>query len=49
MRKKPMPEIVVPEVTEKKKKKKPVQRDIRWEHLDNTAHLFPAIAGEKIL
>ena len=48
MRKKAMPEVIVPEVTEKKKKKKPVKRDIRWERLDNTAHLFPAIAGENM-
>jgi len=41
-----MPEVVTPEVTEKKKKKKTVKKDIRWERLDNTAHLFPAIAGE---
>lgn len=27
-------------------KSKKQQRDIRWEKLDNTAHLFPVIAGE---
>jgi len=48
MRKKTLPEVVLPEVTEKKKKKKTVKRDIRWERLDNTAHLFPAIAGENM-
>ena len=48
MRKKPLPEVKLPEVTEKKKKKKPEKRDIRWERLDNTAHLFPAIAGENM-
>ena len=25
-----------------------MQRDIRWDKLDNTAHLFPAIAGEQM-
>jgi len=48
MRKKPLPEVKLPEVTEKKKKKKPEKRDIRWERPDNTAHLFPAIAGENM-
>lgn len=28
--------------------RKPKQKDIRWERLDNTAHLFPAIAGEEM-
>lgn len=31
-----------------KKSKHSSQRDIRWERLDNTAHLFPAIAGENM-
>lgn len=48
MRKKATPEVIAPEVTEKKKKKKMVKKDIRWERLDNTAHLFPAIAGENM-
>jgi NRPS condensation-like uncharacterized protein len=26
----------------------PVKRDIRWDRLDNTAHLFPVIAGESM-
>lgn len=30
------------------KKHKKEQKDIRWERLDNTAHLFPAIAGENM-
>ena len=30
----------------KKPEKKYIQKDIRWDRLDNTAHLFPAIAGE---
>ncbi len=35
---------------EKKLKKKavPLKGNIRWEKLDNTAHLFPAIAGESM-
>ena len=31
-----------------KKNKKPVSRQIRWDKLDNTAHLFPSIAGESM-
>ena len=31
----------------KKKARKPY-RDLRWERLDNTAHLFPVIAGESM-
>lgn len=31
-----------------KKKRHSQQKDIRWERLDNTAHLFPAIAGENM-
>ncbi len=46
MRRKHTPGMVTPEVTHKKKKSP--QRDIRWERLDNTAHLFPAIAGENM-
>lgn len=34
------------ETEENKKTKK--SKDIRWERLDNTAHLFPAIAGENM-
>ena len=48
MRKKEVPEGLLPEEPKKKKKKKPAKRDIRWERLDNTAHLFPAIAGENM-
>lgn len=29
-------------------RQKKVQREIRWEKLDNTAHLFPVIAGEQL-
>jgi NRPS condensation-like uncharacterized protein len=31
-----------------KKKKKTAQRLLRWDKLDNTAHLFPSIAGESM-
>ena len=31
----------------KKKKERKIQKDLRWEKLDNTAHLFPVIAGER--
>ena len=44
MRKKSIPGEELRE--EQDKKKKHAQKDIRWERLDNTAHLFPAIAGE---
>lgn len=30
------------------KKQKQAQREIRWDKLDNTAHLFPVIAGESM-
>ena len=46
MRKKVMPGAEAPEVNHKKKKQS--KKDIRWERLDNTAHLFPAIAGENM-
>ena len=46
MRKKTIPGEELQE-TQHIKKKKP-QKDIRWERLDNTAHLFPAIAGENM-
>lgn len=32
----------------KKQKAKKPSRDLRWERLDNTAHLFPVIAGESM-
>ena len=31
---------------QKPKKEKKRHRDIRWDKLDNTANLFPSIAGE---
>ena len=45
MRKRTTPPPEVPVVKKKKRIKKP-PRQIRWEKLDNTAHLFPVIAGE---
>ena len=32
----------------KQSKGVPTNRDIRWDRLDNTAHLFPVIAGEQM-
>lgn len=37
-----------PENAKKKKKGKEIPKDIRWDRLDNTAHLFPVIAGENM-
>lgn len=31
-----------------KRKPRVIKKDIRWERLDNTAHLFPVIAGESM-
>ena len=31
-----------------RKKEKKAYREIRWDRLDNTAHLFPVIAGENM-
>ena len=41
-------DIAVSEEAKKDKKKKESERNIRWERLDNTAHLFPVIAGESM-
>ena len=35
-------------IYEKQSKGVPTNRDIRWDRLDNTAHLFPVIAGESM-
>lgn len=37
-----------PENAKKKKKGKEIPKEIRWDRLDNTAHLFPVIAGENM-
>ena len=34
------------QVKGKKRRAREAQREIRWDRLDNTAHLFPVIAGE---
>ena len=36
------------EYMKKQSKGVPTNRDIRWDRLDNTAHLFPVIAGESM-
>ena len=36
------------EYMKKQNKGVPTNRDIRWDRLDNTAHLFPVIAGESM-
>ena len=41
-------DINVPEEEKQKKKFVELERSIRWERLDNTAHLFPVIAGESM-
>ncbi len=38
----------VPETENGRRKGRVVKRDIRWDRLDNTAHLFPVIAGESM-
>ena len=35
-------------MSKKQHKVKPIPRQIRWDKLDNTAHLFPSIAGESM-
>ena len=35
-------------MSKKQRKAKPIPRQIRWDKLDNTAHLFPSIAGENM-
>lgn len=45
----PAEEMPAEDQGEKKKRaEKKVYKDIRWERLDNTAHLFPVIAGESM-
>ena len=36
------------EILKQRKRQRKVQKEIRWEKLDNTAHLFPVIAGEQM-
>lgn len=35
------------EITNSKPRRNRIYKDIRWDKLDNTAHLFPVIAGER--
>lgn len=41
-----LPEALAPEKNKKGKKK--LRKEIRWDRLDNTANLFPVIAGESM-
>ena len=41
-------EITIDNKKQKRKKEKKAYREIRWDRLDNTAHLFPVIAGENM-
>ena len=41
-------EITIDNKRQKRKKEKKAYREIRWDRLDNTAHLFPVIAGENM-
>ena len=43
-----MPEKELSGDKKAEKRKRPPKRDIRWDRLDNTAHLFPVIAGESM-
>lgn len=36
------------ELLKERSRQKKLQKEIRWERLDNTAHLFPVIAGEQM-
>ena len=38
-------EITIDNKKQKRKREKKAYREIRWDRLDNTAHLFPVIAG----
>lgn len=42
------PEEETLETGKKRKKERRAQKEIRWDRLDNTAHLFPVIAGESM-
>ena len=41
-------EITIDNKKQKRKREKKAYREIRWDRLDNTAHLFPVIAGENM-
>ena len=40
-------EIKIDNKKQKRKREKKAYREIRWDRLDNTAHLFPVIAGAR--
>ena len=48
MRKKSFPIDEIKEENLNPKKTLKGSREIRWDKLDNTAHLFPVIAGERM-
>lgn len=41
-------EMSLEPIEKKKKKEREAPKEIRWDRLDNTAHLFPVIAGESM-
>ena len=41
-------ETTIDNKKQKRKREKKAYREIRWDRLDNTAHLFPVIAGENM-
>lgn len=43
-----IPSLENQEEEKEEKKEKKVYKEIRWDRLDNTAHLFPVIAGESM-
>lgn len=47
MKKKQVP-VTVEAGSAARKKERQIYKEIRWERLDNTAHLFPVIAGENM-
>lgn len=48
MRRKNIDDVVEEKEVRKSKKEKYLDKKIRWDKLDNTAHLFPVIAGESM-
>jgi len=48
MRRKTIPDPSAAETAQSPGGKANISRDIRWDKLDNTAHLFPVIAGEQM-
>ena len=48
MRRKTNPDLSAADAAQSPGGKAKISRDIRWDKLDNTAHLFPVIAGEQM-